>query len=142
MQSLLSCVMIASLAISFGVAMTVQRASAADNEGMVAHMVYFTLKESSPEGRKKLIAACDKYLTDHPGTVFYGAGPVAEEFDREVNLRDFDVALQLVFKNKAAHDEYQEAPRHKRFIEENRETWKTVRVFDAYLPAGAVRVGK
>ena len=37
----------------------------------------------------------------------------------------------LVFKDKAAHDEYQKAARHLKFIEENQSTWKKVRVFDS-----------
>ena len=39
----------------------------------------------------------------------------------------------LVFVNKAAHDKYQEHPRHLKFIEENKENWEKVRVFDSYL---------
>jgi hypothetical protein len=37
----------------------------------------------------------------------------------------------LVFKDKAAHDEYQKAARHQMFIEENPSNWKKVRVFDS-----------
>jgi len=37
----------------------------------------------------------------------------------------------LVFKDKAAHDEYQKAARHLKFIEENQSNWKKVRVFDS-----------
>jgi hypothetical protein len=116
-----------------------QRAAAyPDEKGEVAapmlgHMVFFTLKESTPENRDKLVAACDKYLGDHDGTIHYSAGVVAEDFDRPVNVRDFDVALHVVFKDKAAHDVYQTHPRHLQFIDENKETWKQVRVFDSYI---------
>ncbi len=99
----------------------------------LAHMVYFKLKDSSPAACEKLVAACQKYLSGHEGTVYFSAGVLAEEFKREVNDRDFDVALNLVFQNKAAHDTYQDHPRHNKFIEENRETWAKVRVFDSYL---------
>ena len=47
------------------------------------------------------------------------------------NDRDFDIALQLVFTNQAAHDAYQNAPRHLEFIEAFKPMWKKVRVFDA-----------
>jgi hypothetical protein len=50
-----------------------------------------------------------------------------------VNDRDFDVALHVVFKDKAAHDRYQADPRHLAFVEENKAHWKKVRVFDAYV---------
>src|SRR5690606_32973011 len=99
----------------------------------LAHIVYFKLKDSSPASREKLVAACQKYLSGHEGTVYFSVGVLAEEFQRDVNDRDFDVALNLVFENKAAHDKYQEHPRHTKFIEENRDTWAKVRVFDSYI---------
>jgi hypothetical protein len=100
---------------------------------MLAHMVFFTLKDRTPENREKLVAACKKYLNDHPGTIYFSAGARAEEFDREVNDRDFDVALHVVFKDKASHDRYQDAPRHLDFINENKDSWAKVRVFDSYV---------
>jgi hypothetical protein len=45
------------------------------------------------------------------------------------------VALHIIFKDKAAHDRYQDHPRHKQFIEENQANWKKVRVFDSYVEA-------
>ena len=105
----------------------------ATKEPMVAHMVYFKLKEPTPENRARLVGLCYEHLTGHPGEVFFGAGVIGEEFRREVNDRDWDVALHLVFKDKAAHDKYQDHPRHLQFIEENRDNWAKVRVFDSYL---------
>jgi len=104
---------------------------------MLSHNVFFKLKDPSPTNKQKLVAACQQYLADHPGTVFFAAGVLANEFDREVNVRDFDVALHVVFANKEAHDQYQTAPKHERFIQENREGWQSVRVFDSWVkPAG------
>lgn len=100
-------------------------------EPMVVHNVYFSLKDNSPEARKKLVEACRKYLTNHPGTVFFAAGVLSEELNRPVNDRDFDVGLHIVFKNRAAHDKYQDDPRHIKFIEEMKDNWKKVRVFDS-----------
>ena len=34
---------------------------------------------------------------------------------------------------RAAHDAYQTAPAHLQFIAENKENWRTVRVFDSNL---------
>jgi hypothetical protein len=107
-------------------------APADSSEKMLAHMVYFTLKDDSAEAQQKLVAACHKYLSTHPGTVFYAAGTLVEELKREVNDRDFHVGLHIVFKDKAAHDKYQESDLHTKFIEENKASWKKVRVFDAY----------
>jgi hypothetical protein len=123
------------LAIVAGAVIGLSRYGVAADAGgpMVAHNVYFTLKDNSPDAKRKLVEACKTYLTKHPGTVFFAAGTLAEELKRPVNDRDFDVGLHLVFKNLAAHDQYQEAPRHKRFIEENKDNWKKVRVFDSLV---------
>ena len=111
----------------------IMAADAAQPEKQLAHMVYFTLAEKTPENRQKLIDACKKYLTGHEGVVFFGVGKVAEGLDREVNIRDWDVGLHLVFKNRAAHDKYQTHPRHLQFIEAGKPLWKSVKVFDADL---------
>jgi hypothetical protein len=100
---------------------------------MLAHNVYFSLNDASPAAKAKLVAACKKYLSDHPGTVFYAAGTLAEELNRPVNDRDFDVALHVIFKDKASQDAYQTAERHLKFIEENKDNWKKVRVFDSMV---------
>ena len=102
-------------------------------EPQLAHMVFFELAEQNEANQEKLIAACDKYLSKHEGTVYYSAGARATELDREVNDQDFSVALHIVFENKAAHDTYQTHPLHLKFIEENKELWSGVRVFDSYV---------
>ena len=98
---------------------------------MLAHSVYFSLKDPSEAAINKLVGACQAYLSSHPGTVYFGCGTLEPTLARPVNDRDFDVALIVVFESKEAHDAYQEAPLHQKFIAENRETWAKVRVFDA-----------
>jgi hypothetical protein len=115
--------------------LTVTAVAAEREPPMLSHDVFFTLKEKSPEAAAKLTAACRKYLADHPGVVWFAAGPLADDLRREVNDVDFDVALHVVFKNKAAHDTYQTAEDHLKFIEENSESWSKVRVFDSYVAA-------
>ncbi len=100
---------------------------------MLAHNVYFTLEDASPAQMDSLVAACQKYLKNHPGVVFFAAGTVANEFARPVNDRMYHVALHVVFKDKASHDLYQVAPDHLTFIEENKPNWRNVRVFDSYV---------
>jgi hypothetical protein len=111
--------------------------AAEETERMLSHDVFFHLKDRSPEARQKLIAGCKKYLADHPGTVWFAAGPLVDEFDRDVNDRDFDVALHVVFRNKAAHNRYQTAEGHVKFIEEYEDLWDSVRVFDSYVDASS-----
>lgn len=98
---------------------------------LVVHNVFFTLNESTPETRQKLVAACKKYLKGHAGCVYFSAGVLCESLDRPVNDREFDVGLHVVFKSMVDHDEYQKHARHQQFIEENKPTWKKVRVFDS-----------
>lgn len=104
---------------------------------LLVHSVYFTLHDNSPAARQKLLDACNKYLTDHPGTVFYAAGTLADEYNRPVNDKGYDVALNVIFQDRAAHDAYQVAPRHLEFIAENKANWKLVRVFDSDAPIRA-----
>lgn len=103
------------------------------SEQQQSHIVFFRLKESTHESREKLVAACDKYLSGHRGVVYYAPGIVADDMQRDVNVRDFDVSLHVVFANKAAHDRYQTAPRHLQFVKENQSSWESVRVFDSYV---------
>lgn len=128
----LSLALVVALGLSLRADKTTEEKKVKD-AGNIGHMVYFQLKDGTPENRAKLVAACRKYLTDHEGTVYFSAGVLADDLKREVNVRDWDVALHLVFKDKAAHDKYQDHERHTRFVEENKDTWKTVRVFDAVV---------
>lgn len=100
---------------------------------MLAHNVFFTLNDNSADAAQTLVAACRKYLKDHPGVVFFAAGTLVGELQRPVNDRDFDVALHVVFDNKSSHDQYQQAAAHLQFIEEQKHNWKQVRVFDSYV---------
>lgn len=106
---------------------------AARTAPQIGHMVYFKLKDPTPGNREKLVAACKKYLSDHEGTVYFAAGVIGDAFKREVNDRDWDVALHLVFADKAAHDKYATHPEHLKFIEENKDGWAKVRVFDSEI---------
>lgn len=113
-------------------ALSVALAAPGDQPGpQIGHMVYFTLKDATPQNQEKLVAACKKYLVKHDGVVYFAAGVRGKAFDREVNDRDWDVALHIVFADKAAHDKYATHPEHLKFIEENKDLWAKVRVFDS-----------
>ena len=100
---------------------------------MLSHNVFFSLHDNSTAAIERLVASGMKYLTDHPGMVSFTAGTLAGEFQRPVNDRAFDVAMHVVFTDRAAHDAYQQAPRHVQFMDENRANWKQVRVFDSWV---------
>jgi hypothetical protein len=98
---------------------------------MLAHNVYFTFKDRSDASVAQLVAACKKYLSVHPGILFFACGTRESELNRPVNDAEFDVSLHIAFDTKAAHDAYQEAPLHDTFVAENRDNWAKVRVFDS-----------
>ncbi len=125
--------LMALAAIAMAVPLAAVATGAADDGTQLAHTVFFKLKDNSGEARAKLLAACKVYLTKHEGTISFATGTVANDLRREVNDRDWDVSLHLLFVNKAAHDKYHDHPRHLKFIEDNKENWEKVRVFDAYL---------
>ncbi|MCW5964953.1 MAG: Dabb family protein [Bryobacterales bacterium] len=108
-------------------------AEAAEKRMKLAHNVFFSLKDVSPAAQERLVAACHRYLKNQQGVVFFAAGTLAQEFAREVNDRDFQVGLHVVFASKADHDRYQDHPEHLKFIEEQKENWAKVRVFDSYV---------
>jgi hypothetical protein len=106
---------------------------ATSNSAPLAHIVFFTLAESNDANRAQLVEACKKYLDKHEGVVYFGVGVNAPEYNREVNDRDYDVALHLVFETAKDQDDYQTHPRHLKFVDECKGLWKKVRVFDSTL---------
>lgn len=101
------------------------------SDQLLVHNVYFALHDRSAAARAHLVAECRKYLPDHPGIVFFACGELCAELDRDVNVRDWDVGLHILFRDKAAHDHYQDTKAHHDFINANRATWAGVRVFDS-----------
>jgi hypothetical protein len=100
---------------------------------LLCHNVFFTLKDQSPAAADALVAACKKYLTVQPGIAFFACGKVDMDLAREVNDRDWDVGLHVVFTDRAAHDAYQDDATHNQFIAEMKENWAKVRVFDSLV---------
>ena len=99
----------------------------------VAHNVYFKLKDNSGANRAKLAASCKLLLSGHEGSISFAVGTLAGDLNGPFNDHDFDVSLHLVFVDKAALDKYHAHARHDKFLEENKDTWEKVRVFDTYL---------
>jgi hypothetical protein len=97
---------------------------------MIAHNVYFTLNDSSPAAIKAMIDDCHRYLASLPGIVFYAAG-TCSDVARSSSDRDYDVALHVVFKDRAALDAYITAPKHIELMDKQGDNWKVVRAFDS-----------
>jgi hypothetical protein len=126
---------LAAFALAIAVVLPSLANTAKAAEPRLAHMVFFTLKDHSSDSRSKFVASCQKYLSGHDGVVFFAVGTLAEKVEPGVGVSDFDVALHLVFENKAAGASYLKHPRHVKFVEENRSLFEKVRVFDSEVPA-------
>ena len=90
---------------------------------LLAHNVFFSLHDRSEAARARLIRSCRTHLAPTPAS---SSSPAASgrRARRDVNDLDFDVALHVVFADRAAHDAYQTTPAHLRFIAENKADWK------------------
>lgn len=101
----------------------------------LAHMVFFTLQDRGAEGREKLVALCHKYLSGHEHVAYFSVGTIAEDVvEPGVSVRDFDVALHLVFDDKEAKDVYLKSKRHDEFVASLKGLVSKARVFDSYIP--------
>lgn len=107
--------------------------NSAARDPMLVHSVYFTLREDTPAKRAALIASAKKNLAPIAGIVHFAVGERDEGLVRDVNDKDFDVALLVVFYDRASHDRYQPDARHQAFIAEGKDNWATVRVFDSLV---------
>ena len=99
----------------------------------LVHNVFFTLKDSSDKAINALIEDCYTYLKDTPGIIYFSAGHLVSEHNRDVNITDFHVGLHVVFEDKSYHDKYQVAEKHIIFINRNKNNWAQLRVFDTYI---------
>ena len=134
-----SLVTVAMCVLVVGVVAGAGGADSKPAEPLLSHDVFFTLKDDSPESRQKLVDGCIDNLAGHDGIVFFSAGVLAEDLDREVNDQDFDVALHIVFRTKKDHDDYQTSPRHLAFVDQYLDKLKKVRVFDSYVESVPAR---
>lgn len=135
MSKLLACALFSALAVMLIVG---NSAGAAEKSGPpLAHMVFFTLKDHSQASREAFAASCEKYLKGIEGSVYFSVGIMAEDVEEQgVSVKDWDVALHVVFEDKETKAKYLDHPQHKQFVAANREHFAKVRVFDSYLLPG------
>jgi heme-degrading monooxygenase HmoA len=100
---------------------------------MHAHNVFFSLKDNSDEAVAHLIAESKKYLAVIPGITSFACGSREATLVREVNDRDFDISIHILFESKEAHDTYQISPAHNEYVARNEDNWAGARVFDTAI---------
>lgn len=81
-----------------------------------SHVVIFWTDPANPKAAEELLAGCEKYLKPIPGVLHYHAGMMVKSH-RPVVDSTYQVALNLVFPDKKAQDDYQVHPLHVEFVE-------------------------
>ena len=83
---------------------------------MFSHVVIFWAKTDKPNAVEELIAGAEKYLRPIPGVLHFHIGKMVPSH-RPVVEQSYQVALNLVFSDKKAQDDYQVHPMHIDFVE-------------------------
>lgn len=95
------------------------------------HNVYFKLKSDlDPEKRKDFQQGL-RDLIEKIEFVLSGDVATPAPIDREVVVKDYDFALLLLFADKDDHDAYQVHAVHKSFLEQFRNYWEKVTIYDS-----------
>ncbi|GAB4198913.1 MAG: hypothetical protein OHK0057_37200 [Thermoflexibacter sp.] len=98
---------------------------------MTAHIVYFwTSPNLSPADKEKFEAGLRSLLKIKSIKQGYVGKPAATEA-RDVVDNSFAYTLMLFFDDVKGHDAYQIDPIHLKFVEENKQYWTKVVVYDA-----------
>jgi hypothetical protein len=97
---------------------------------MFVHAVYFWLRDDLTDAERRRFLEGVHALTTI-GTVHASYIGVPAGTDRPVIDRSYSRSLTVVFKDKAAHDAYQEHPIHDRFREECETFWARVQIYDS-----------
>ena len=83
---------------------------------MFSHVVIFWTNPTKPSAADELIAGAEKYLRPIPGVLHFHIGKMVGSH-RPVVDQSYQVALNLVFPDKQAQDDYQVHPLHLEFVE-------------------------
>ena len=83
---------------------------------MFSHVVVFWTNPADPQSTDELLAVMNKYLKPIPGVLHFHAGRMVPSH-RPVVEQSYQVALNLVFADKKAQDDYQVHPLHADFLE-------------------------
>ena len=83
---------------------------------MFSHVVIFWTDPNKPNATVDLIAGAEKYLKAIPGVLQFHIGRMARSH-RPVVDQSYQVALNIIFPDKKAQDDYQVHPLHIEFVE-------------------------
>jgi hypothetical protein len=83
---------------------------------MFSHIVIFWTDPNNPAAADELIAGANELLKPIPGVVHFHVGKMVGSH-RPVVDQTYQVALNLIFPDKKAQDDYQVHPLHVKFVE-------------------------
>ena len=83
---------------------------------MFSHVVIFWTKPERPNAAEELLAGAEKYLRPIPGVKSFHVGKMVPSH-RPVVDQSYQIALNLIFPDKKAQDDYQVHPLHVEFVE-------------------------
>lgn len=86
------------------------------HRGMFSHVVIFWTRADKPSAVEELLAGAEEYLRPIPGVLSFHIGRMVPS-ERPVVEQSYQVALNLIFPDKAAQDAYQVHPLHIEFVE-------------------------
>ena len=83
---------------------------------MFSHIVIFWTDPAQPGAADELVAAANRALPRIPGLTQFHAGKMTPS-TRPVVDQSYQAALNLIFPDRKAHDDYQTHPAHVEFVE-------------------------
>ena len=98
-------------------------------QGRFVHMVFFWLKDTTDTDQ--FIASTEKFLQEVEVVKAFHLGKPAGT-PREVVDNSYGVALVVTFDSKEDQDAYQKHSAHLNYIEENKEKWTRVQIYDSW----------
>lgn len=99
-------------------------------ENGLIHTVFFWLPEETTDERRKEFEQALIDLSKVPSIAKFYWGPPAETVSRDVVDSSYDYAINVFFKSVEAEAEYQVDPLHKKFVEEQKEIFEKVVVYN------------
>ena len=82
----------------------------------LSHIVIFWADPTKPDAVKNLIAGAHQYLPGIPGILNFHVGTMVPS-PRAVVDQSYQVALNIIFEDKQAENDYQVHPSHVEFVE-------------------------
>jgi len=98
---------------------------------MLVHTVFFWLKKELTADQAAQFRVGVERLKAIPSAEAVYVGSSADTAPRPVIDRSYDICLTVLLKDIPAHDAYQADPIHLEFIAKLKDSWETVKVYDA-----------